>query len=202
MISLDTVEKVEVVKGGGAILYGSESFGGVINIITKDHYKNTLHTAIGNQGQREYAVTVDLGKGGLAFSRTKYGETGNMSDASNTTTISGNKVKYAIGFGDSQKDHISFNYVFNKNLHFNYIYNSKDYSIHYNDVSEKLLHFFDYDDTEHFSQLTYRDENGWDANAFFNYRTIYNPDYFLASPQTIEWERSYHRQYGGNVKKI
>ena len=36
MINLETVEKVEIIKGGGAVLYGSEAYGGVINVITKD----------------------------------------------------------------------------------------------------------------------------------------------------------------------
>ena len=50
MLNLDTVEKVEVVKGGGAVLYGSEAYGGVINVITKSEYKNSLHIAAGKQG--------------------------------------------------------------------------------------------------------------------------------------------------------
>lgn len=33
-ISPEIVEKVEVVRGGGAVLYGSEATGGVVNIIT------------------------------------------------------------------------------------------------------------------------------------------------------------------------
>lgn len=42
MMNLDTVEKVEVVKGGGAVLYGSEAYGGVINVITKSEYKTAF----------------------------------------------------------------------------------------------------------------------------------------------------------------
>lgn len=34
-IPTDAVEKIEIVRGGGAVLYGSEASGGVINIITK-----------------------------------------------------------------------------------------------------------------------------------------------------------------------
>ena len=41
MMSLDAVERVEVVKGGGSVLYGSEAFGGTINVITKERYKTT-----------------------------------------------------------------------------------------------------------------------------------------------------------------
>lgn len=35
-IPTDAVEKIEIVRGGGAVLYGSEASGGVINIITKE----------------------------------------------------------------------------------------------------------------------------------------------------------------------
>ena len=34
-IPTESIEKIEVVKGGGSVLYGSEATGGVINIITK-----------------------------------------------------------------------------------------------------------------------------------------------------------------------
>lgn len=34
-ISADDIERIEMVKGGGSVLYGSEGMGGVINIITK-----------------------------------------------------------------------------------------------------------------------------------------------------------------------
>ena len=50
MMSLDAVERVEVVKGGGSVLYGSEAFGGTINVITKERYKNTVRVAAGDRG--------------------------------------------------------------------------------------------------------------------------------------------------------
>lgn len=34
-INIADVERIEVVRGGGAVLYGSDATGGVINIITK-----------------------------------------------------------------------------------------------------------------------------------------------------------------------
>ena len=40
-IPIDSIEKVEIVKGGGSVLYGSEAMGGVINIITK-HVSQTF----------------------------------------------------------------------------------------------------------------------------------------------------------------
>ena len=34
-IPLDSIEKIEIVRGSNATLYGAEAMGGVINIITK-----------------------------------------------------------------------------------------------------------------------------------------------------------------------
>ena len=34
-IPADTIERIEIVKGGGSVLYGSSALAGVINIITK-----------------------------------------------------------------------------------------------------------------------------------------------------------------------
>lgn len=38
--SMKNIQRIEVVKGGGSALYGSDAVGGVINIITKKAYKN------------------------------------------------------------------------------------------------------------------------------------------------------------------
>ena len=35
MIAIEDIEQVEVMPGGGAVLYGSGTRGGVVNIITK-----------------------------------------------------------------------------------------------------------------------------------------------------------------------
>ena len=36
------IEKIEIVRGGGSVLYGSEATGGVVNIITKNTVKTVL----------------------------------------------------------------------------------------------------------------------------------------------------------------
>lgn len=40
-LDVGTIEKVEVIKGAGAVLYGSEAMGGVVNIITKNSAKES-----------------------------------------------------------------------------------------------------------------------------------------------------------------
>lgn len=103
MVNLDTVEKVEVVKGGGAVLYGSEAYGGVINVITKDCYDNSIHVAAGNKGQRDYSANIGVGKLGLSFGRNEMGETGILSEMIATKNVFGTSIPYYMGYGDSKK---------------------------------------------------------------------------------------------------
>lgn len=125
MMNLDTVEKVEVVKGGGAVLYGSEAYGGVINVITKNEYKNSLHIAAGNKGQRDYSAAIGAGKLGITFGRNEMGETGILTQNQGTKTINGVRVPYYTGFGDSKKDHLGVSYKFDDKLSFNYMFDKK-----------------------------------------------------------------------------
>ena len=202
MMSLDAVDRVEVVKGGGSVLYGSEAFGGTINVITKERYKNTVRVAAGDRGQRDYAATIDLGKVGLAVSRSYYGKTGNLTDRMGNLTINGTATPYMVGFGKSRKDHVNLTYKINDRMRLSYMYSGKNHSIHYNDRAGKLLKLFNYDDDEHFANFSYQDKKGWSGSAYYNYRSIFNPDYFIVNPSTVEWERSHHRQYGAEVKKV
>lgn len=43
------------------------------------------------------------------------------------------------------------------------MFNKKKYTTNYNDVNENILQHFMYDDREHYAQIAYNDENGWDA---------------------------------------
>jgi vitamin B12 transporter len=46
-IAVDNIERVEIVKSGGSVLYGSEAMGGVINIILKKNGANTVGIGFG-----------------------------------------------------------------------------------------------------------------------------------------------------------
>jgi len=56
---VQNIEKIEVVKGNGSALYGSNAVGGVINIITKKGTKNqsTLDLNTGSWGTHTYTMT-------------------------------------------------------------------------------------------------------------------------------------------------
>lgn len=202
MLNLDTVEKVEVVKGGGAVLYGSEAYGGVINVITKDSYKNSVHVAVGNKGQRDYSANIGAGKLGVSFGRNEMGETGILSEKINTKNVFGTNIPYYMGYGDSKKDHIGVSYKFDDNLQFNYMFNKKKYTIDYLSANEEIVQHFMYDDREHFAQMHFDDKKGLEATAYYNERSIRNPDYWAVTPNVLEWERSNHKHYGADVKKV
>lgn len=45
-INLENVERIEIIPGGGSVLYGSGTRGGVINIISKKEFKDSGHIGI------------------------------------------------------------------------------------------------------------------------------------------------------------
>ena len=73
---ISNIERIEVVKGHGGALYGSDAVGGVVNIITKkvDHNYGKISFGVGSQQSREakamYAFKKD--KTGVMVSYSKY----------------------------------------------------------------------------------------------------------------------------------
>lgn len=73
--SADAIERIEVVKGMGSSVYGSDGIGGVINIITKSAKKNfvKLNVNTGSWGSQNYKAVVSHkeGKTGVLATITK-----------------------------------------------------------------------------------------------------------------------------------
>ncbi|MDY6968111.1 MAG: TonB-dependent receptor [Spirochaetota bacterium] len=68
-IQSGTIDRVEIVKGAGSALYGSEAIAGVINIITKDPTAKPLFEVSGNYGSYNdgsFSVLSSTRKGNLA----------------------------------------------------------------------------------------------------------------------------------------
>lgn len=72
-IPASQIERIEIVKGGGSVLYGSEAVAGVINIITKKKSTNEVHAGFGNYGQRSCGVTLGDHKFGFYYNYDKFG---------------------------------------------------------------------------------------------------------------------------------
>jgi len=60
LIDIDNIERIEIVKGPGSVLYGSEAIGGAINVITKKGGKQPVEGSIG--------TTYDTSAAGSVFS--------------------------------------------------------------------------------------------------------------------------------------
>jgi iron complex outermembrane receptor protein len=121
-ILLENVEKVEVVRGAGSVMYGSEAFGGVINIITKKQVSNSISSSIGSLGRHSHSLNLQAGKFGLSGSFIDGGETKKV----NETAASGMTPAKYTNYTDLEKISLNSTYRFNDKLLFTYTYSEDD----------------------------------------------------------------------------
>lgn len=206
-IPLDDVERIEIVRGGGSVLYGSEATGGVINIITKKDLQNTVTTGFGNYGQQINAFTVQEGKFGMGYTYEKWGSVDNIS-----SYISANKEKNN-SFKGSEKNNGFFNYKFNDDV---------DIQVSHNESIEKFEYKFgtgytaagnaQYDRkhkmTKDFVQINFKNDANLKGNIYYNDNDLHSTgrDYYLSSgkkkttPEVYDKEEK-NRTYGYEVQK-
>jgi iron complex outermembrane receptor protein len=62
-ISIDNIERIEIIKGSGSVLYGSGAMAGTVNIITKDPKRDKMDLKIGAGygSQNTYRVAAENG---------------------------------------------------------------------------------------------------------------------------------------------
>src|SRR5262249_36047809 len=76
---IQTIERIEVIRGPGSVLYGTNAFNGVINIVTIDPDKPTMYagTLNGSFGWQSYFLAAGDGNqhndafAGVTYSRDK-----------------------------------------------------------------------------------------------------------------------------------
>lgn len=68
-LSVKNIERIEIVRGAGSALYGSDAVGGVVNIITKKAETNSTSIAseFGNWGFRRYSLTTEGKTGSVGY---------------------------------------------------------------------------------------------------------------------------------------
>ena len=73
---VNLIERIEVLKGAGGALYGSDAVGGVINIITKkaDRIFGKVSIGYGSMGAKDYSAMYSIkeGKTGVSVAASKY----------------------------------------------------------------------------------------------------------------------------------
>ena len=76
MPDVSLIERIEVLKGAGGALYGSDAVGGVVNIITKKANRSygKVSVAMGSMGAKDYNAMYSIkeGKTGVSVAASKY----------------------------------------------------------------------------------------------------------------------------------
>lgn len=160
-ISADIIDRIEVVKGGATVLYGSNASAGVINIMTnKKAAKNKVLIGFGDKNKFKGAVNVATDKLQLSYSRQQSKDRGFVyknSGASNYYT--GDKL---------EKDSLNLQYAISDKLSLQYMYSKKvsDCSKSVNGVYKPGFHS---DIKYNFGQLRYVNDD-LQATVFFRNR--------------------------------
>ena len=175
-IPVESIDRVEVVRGGGAVLYGSEANGGVINIITKGKRANMVKAGFGNYGIQNYAASFQAGK--LGFTAA-YDHTGKIDHISAPTPEKGRGgAPRGLYYNIKRGEHANFNarYDFNDDLYVTHTYgrNSAHYVYKYTGIDNaanagKEYKNVIYSTEENLTALHYT-KNNFSANAFYNRR--------------------------------
>lgn len=127
-IPTDIIEKVEIVRSGGSVMYGSEASGGVINIITRKNIGNKIKVSAGDMGRQSYSLTV----GEEGFSAVAYLYKRGKINRTSTTASSGMetmKVLKYYRYDDGERKGIRWNYKINDNLTFTHAYGENENNI-------------------------------------------------------------------------
>lgn len=100
-VPLANIERIEILRGAGTVLYGDQAVGGVINIITRTPQSNEtyIETTQGSHDLEAYRghVFQQLGKGFSAFASGETRNTDNYRDHNN--------ANYSNAFGRLRYDH-------------------------------------------------------------------------------------------------
>lgn len=176
-IPVESIDRVEVVRGGGAVLYGSEANGGVINIITKGKRANMVKAGFGNYGIQNYAASFQAGKLGFTAAYDHTGKIDHISAPTTEPKVSG-MPKRGLYYNIKRGEHANFNarYDFNDDLyvthtygrnsdHYVYKYTGIDYAANAGKEYKNVIHSTE----ENLTALHYT-KNNFSANAFYNRR--------------------------------
>lgn len=220
-ISTSAVERVEVVRGGGAVLYGSQATGGVINIITKKTLPNEVKVGLGNKGRQEYAVTANAGDLSIAYTYNKWGKLGYVS--SSDSSIKPDKTRVPVEmkqrfFGSEKNDFLA---TYKLNDHADFLYNHNESASRwaytytgitdpdYEDMNDHPRYIRRYENDKDFLQFNFHGLDGISGHVFYNYNTLktHGTDYYsstgkkYAAPKAVRGQEK-NKTYGYDVQKV
>lgn len=220
-IPTSAVERVEVVRGGGAVLFGSQATGGVINIITKKTLPNEVKVGLGNKGRQEYAVTANAGDLSIAYTYNKWGKLGYVS--SSDSSIKPDKTRVPVEmkqrfFGSEKNDFLA---TYKLNDHADFLYNHNESASRwaytytgitdpdYEDMNDHPRYIRRYENDKDFLQFNFHGLDGISGHVFYNYNTLktHGTDYYsstgkkYAAPKAVR-DQEKNKTYGYDVQKV
>lgn len=165
MSNMDNIERIEVLRGSAATIYGSGAKGGVINIITRkiNKLQTTLDASTGSFGHESYKFNTQGTRNKLAWN-IYYNKalTGDFEDGDGNkwegqTDIKSSGVKFTYDFDDKNKLMVNYDKIKSDYNGQDFIYNN-EYNGNYE--MENLTLKYDTKITDKLSNsLTYRNSD-------------------------------------------
>lgn len=178
-IPVESIARVEIVKGAASTLYGSEASTGVINIITKKKMPNTLSLTKGEYGREKAALTLNADKLNFAVALEQ------------SDPMKGYSSNYKQ-INDLNKKSFTASYKFDDNWNFSHQHNDSKYSYdQYDKTWSKLTEDANYHYIDDFSRLQYKDDSV-SANLFYNRSNRRNQTYNVTGSK---WTKSDHLRF-------
>lgn len=159
-IPLQNVERVEILKGAASVLYGSEAFGGVINVITKKTANNSIAYSQGNFGQKNHSISLQA---------DQFSIIGAMQEMDRVKRLSAS----GYGTGGSEKRSFQWSYQPNEQWRFTHGHIENEYSFEQYAGSKPNFDWntrkqaSQYEDTKDYLRLHY-DGARWDVGIYSN----------------------------------
>lgn len=184
-IPAESIERIEVVRGGGSVLYGSEATGGVINIITKKNKKSSVKVEAGSYDRQRYTGNLSLGK----FSATaQYQHKGKVS----TFAESQNKI---YDFLKGTQTSLLWRYDFNDAWSFTHSYaRTYNHIQMYNPKTKVINDGSKYLNKDNTFLLRYN-KDGWKAHLSYGIQEKgYDKDYpgMKGDPYRNSWRKGHN----------
>lgn len=207
-IPADMIEKIEVVRGGGAVLYGSEANGGVVNIITKNQAHNSVKVSAGNYGRERYSVAVGSNCFNAVATFEDRGTVENMTTTIEKKGMKGAKSFQHYDYKEGESKGIMWNYNINDNVKFthNYSENNNVVDIMDNTYLDSPYQRKDYTDHNNTFALNIDDKHGFTSNISYgtqerNYDQItWNKNGSIKQDIKYSWRKGHNTNL--NVQKV
>lgn len=197
-IPLEAVEKIEIIKGAGSTLYGSEALAGVVNIITKKpsgKERNTVSVAGGNYN-KSWSVSSEFDNSALYMKREYIGAVDRTS-RDHITAKKDNAPVQPYGLYKGFRDSVYYTVQLNDELNFNWSYTSMETNRPRYNANGSHYMLYKYDDIRNNLNLVYDNKNNNIKSVLsFNKRYSFGDKYTYSKGKWEVSER--YNMYGLN----